>query len=106
VPPPLEVSDGVAVGLPVPVSVGVALAVVVDVAVDVGVAVDVEVAVGDGVAVDVGDVRDGPVTGRVAVAVAVGLTHAVVVGAAGRAEETAAAIFSLDPVGVALTAAG
>jgi hypothetical protein len=104
VPPPLEVSDGVAVGLPV--SVGVELAVVLGVPVGVGVSVSDELTVGVGVADGVGDVRDGPVTGRVAVAVAVGLTHAVVAGVAGRAEETAAAIFSLDPVGVALTAAG
>jgi hypothetical protein len=104
-PSPLSVSDGDAVGLPVPVSVGVALAVEVGVAVVVGVAVDVGVAVGVGVAVELGDARDGLVTGRLAVAVGAGEAHAGV-GVAGRADETAAAICSLDPVGVALTAAG
>jgi hypothetical protein len=99
------VSEGDAVGLSVPVSVGVALAVVVGGVVVVGVAVDVGVAIDVGVAVELGDVRDGLVTGRLAVVVGVGEVHAVV-GVAGRADETAAAICSLDPVGVTLTAAG
>ena len=101
---PLVVLVSVGVGLPVSVSVGVGLAVVVGVGVVVGVAVGVGVVVGVVVAVELGDVRDGLVTGRLAVAVAVGEAHAAV-GVAGRADETAAAIFSLDPVGVALTAA-
>jgi hypothetical protein len=104
--PPLAVSEGDAVGLLVPVSVGVGLAVLVSVGVGLAVLVSVGVAVDVGVAVELGDVRDGLVTGRLAVAVAVGLAHAVVVGVAGRADETAAAICSLDPVGVALTEAG
>jgi hypothetical protein len=104
--PPLAVSEGDVVGLLVPVSVGVGLEVVVSVGVGVAVLVGVGVAVDVGVAVELGDVTDGLVIGRLAVAVAVGLAHAVVVGVAGRADETAAAICSLDPVGVALTAVG
>ena len=79
-------------GLSLSVSVGVELADVVGV--DDGVAVDDGVGVDDvaGVDVDVGDVRDGPVTGMVTATVGVGLTHAAVVGVAGRADETAAAI--------------
>jgi hypothetical protein len=103
--PELPVAEGDAVGLPVPVSVGVGLPVSVGVDVVVGVEVTVGVAVDVGVAVELGDVRDGLVTGTLAVAVAVGEGHAVAV-VAGRADETAAAICSLDPVGVALTAAG
>jgi hypothetical protein len=102
--PELPVSEGDAVGLPVPVSVGVGLPVSVGVGVVVGVGVTVGVAVGVGVADEVGDVRDGLVTGTLAVAVAVAEEHTVV-GAAGRADETAAAICWLDPVGVTLTAA-
>jgi hypothetical protein len=104
-PTPLLVSEGDAVGLPVPVSVGVGLPVVVGVDVAVGVVVVVGVAVDVGVAVELGAVRDGLVIGRVAVVVGVGEAHAGV-GVAGRADETAAAICWLDPVGVALTAAG
>jgi hypothetical protein len=95
-PDPLSVSDGVAVGLSVPLSVGVGLSVSdgdaegPPVVLSVGVALLVVLPVGVGLPVTVG----------------VGEAHAGVgVGAAGRADETAAAICSLDPVGVTLTAA-
>ena len=88
-------SEGDAVGLPVPVSVGVGL----PVPVSVGVGLPVTLVVGVGLPVTVVVGVGLPVT------LAVGETHAVVV-ATGRADETAAAIRSLDPVGVRLTAAG
>src|SRR5689334_1264184 len=84
--PALPVSEGDAVGLPVPVSVGVGL----PVAVAVGVGLPVAVSVGVGLPVAAAD-REGHAAADAVVA--------------GRADDTAAAICSLDPVGVTLTAA-
>jgi hypothetical protein len=106
-PSPLSVSDGDAVGLPVVLSVGVGLSVSDGDAVGL----PVVLSVGVGLSVSDGDAEGLPVALSVGVglpvAVGVGEAHVGVgVGAAGRADETAAAICSLDPVGVTPTAAG
>jgi hypothetical protein len=104
-PDPLSVSDGDAVGLPVGLPVGVGLsvsdgdAVALPVALPVG--VGLSVSDGDAVALPVAL----PVGVGLPVTVGVGEAHAGAGVAAGRADETAAAICSLDPVGVTLTAA-
>ncbi|MFZ0167538.1 MAG: hypothetical protein WAL12_28470, partial [Trebonia sp.] len=101
---PLSVSDGDAVGLPVALPVGVGLPVSdgdadgLPVALPVGVGLPVSDGDADGLPVAL------PVGVGLPVAVGVGEGHAGV-GVAGRADETAAAIRSPDPVGVTLTAA-